>query len=158
MPKDRFMTKFLTLLASLLFFAGCGSSQSRQASSVLIPVVERVNAKLELTEPVTGNAEITVFQFLWFKFKSGDTGKMGDLTGQLALSHEYSVGNFLFGSPASKNDAVSAAKYNVINTGTNDAIIETKVHADNVGFSLLGILGWGKATAKIEGRGVVLKK
>ena len=35
-----------------------------------------------------------------------------------------------------------------------DGIIETKAKVETTGFSLLGLIGWGTATANVEGQGV----
>jgi hypothetical protein len=135
-------------------------SGARQASSVIKPEIDnKVASTLELADSISSKAEISVFQLLWFKFKSGDNGKFGGFSDDLGTPYtdDFSVGNFLWGSPASQRDAVSSAKYKAIITGRNDAIIETKVQVTNSGFSLLGIIGWGRAEATVEGRGVTLK-
>jgi hypothetical protein len=61
---------------------------------------------------------------------------------------------FLFGSPASRQAALSAARHEAVEKSDADGIIETKAKVDTTGFSLLGIIGWGTATANVEGQGV----
>ncbi|MEI7775416.1 MAG: hypothetical protein WCK17_11650, partial [Verrucomicrobiota bacterium] len=63
---------------------------------------------------------------------------------------------FLFGSPASRESALSAARHDAVENSDGDGIIETKAKVDTTGFSLLGVIGWGTATAVVEGQGVKL--
>jgi hypothetical protein len=61
---------------------------------------------------------------------------------------------FLFVSPALRESALSAARHQAVEKSDVDGIIETKAKVDTTGFSLLGFIGWGTATATVEGEGV----
>jgi hypothetical protein len=159
-------TKALVAATSMALLSGCASTTVRQSASSLNPQVESTlpNAHMELAQPLSASATIQVYQVLGMKFTSGDAGKYGGLTGGLGHSLVYNDLNLfslLFGSPASKSDAVNAAKYNAIMANADapvDSMIETRVQANSAGFSLLGLLGYGTATAQVDGHGVILKK
>lgn len=58
----------------------------------------------------------------------------------------------------SRRDAESAAVYNAITRNQVDGAICTKMTSETSGFSLLGIVGYGSATANLEGHGAKLVK
>jgi hypothetical protein len=160
------LSKMMVAALSMAVLSGCASTTARQSANVLKPEVETKlsNTHMELAQPLTASATINVYQVLGIKFTSGDAGKYGGFTEGLGHSLAYNDLNLfslLFGSPASKADAVTAAKYNAIMASKEvpiDSMIETRVQATSLGFSLLGLLGYGTATAQVDGHGVVLKK
>jgi hypothetical protein len=53
---------------------------------------------------------------------------------------------------------LSAARNEAVEKSEADGIIETKAKVDTTGFSLLGLIGWGTASASVEGQGVKISK
>jgi hypothetical protein len=151
----------VVLVATIL--TGCATtSQLGKMSGGTVPAPQ-VNANtgawLLLGNRVNGKAEVTCGQFLFVKTCGGDVGKSGSLTqellsqGPLQTFQSFSIGDLLFGPPVSENQAVRAAYYNILDAGNTDSVLQVKAKTSVSGFSFLGLFGWGRATAMIEGIG-----
>ena len=157
--------RLLIAAASMVALSACTNMSVHQGGNKLSPQVTSTlsNAEMQLANPVSAQATIHAFQVLGMTFKSGDAGKSGNIDSSLStLSFDdLNVANLLFGSPAKKSEAISAARYNAMLSNPEqaaDALIETRVQSTVHGFSLLGILGYGSSSAKVEGYGVKLQK
>jgi hypothetical protein len=154
------MSKLFILMPALiasLMFAGCAGRTAQQAGSTITPAA---NSKItmELADPVKATAHISSVQFLFMTFSTGDTGKAGAINNGLSVEEQWSLGDFLFGPPVSRCEVAQAAAFNAIQTGSIDAVYQSKVSTETSGFSLLGLIGYGTASATVEGHGVKLTK
>lgn len=61
-----------------------------------------------------------------------------------------------FQPPVDRKSAVAAAYYDAIENSTADYIVQTRAKVETTGFSLLGIVGYGKAAASVSGQGLKL--
>jgi len=173
----------LLLTTSAMFSACATSSATKQGGAIKIQVNE-VNAHIELGKRTNGTAEISTFQIFGLKFHSDASGKrFSGMTSNLVVpGYAASAGDstsaslpgvalinsglgqvaslasdplyFMFGTPASREAALSAARHEAVEKSDADGIIETKARVETSGFSLLGLIGWGTANASVEGQGV----
>lgn len=170
------------LIISSALLSACATSSATKQGGAINPNVNDVNAHIELGRRTGASAEITTFQILGLKFHSDAAGKrFSGLRSNLvvpgyavtpsadssipgvailegAVSQVGAIATdplyFLFGSPASREAALSAARHEAVEKCDADGIIETKAKVETTGFSLLGLVGWGSATANVEGQGV----
>jgi hypothetical protein len=175
-------TQTIALLLTSALFSACATSSATKQGGAINPSVSDVNAHIELGRRTAASAEISTFQIFGLKFHSDVDGKrFSGLRSNLVVPGysstatsvssipgvalvEGALGSagtlvsdplyFLFGSPASRQAALSAARHEAVEKSDADGIIETKAKVDTTGFSLLGIIGWGTATANVEGQGV----
>lgn len=159
MPTSRFILCIAMVATACL--AGC-SAGARQGATIPAPSAATECAKFELAAPLQASSEVNAVQILFLTFPFGDSGKHGHFAG---ASGEGWPGDsfpniwaFLFGPPVSRRDAESAAVYNAITRNQVDGAICTKIKSETSGFSLLGIIGYGTATANLEGHGAKLVK
>ena len=171
-------------LAVASTFSACSTTSATKQGGAISPNINDINAHLSLANRTKGAAEISTFQILGLKFHSDASGKRfsGQSTALVVPGYSGSTSAnsgvvipgaaeisglmnqsssllsdplyFLFGSPATREGALSAARNEAVETSAGDGIIETKAKVDTTGFSLLGIIGWGTATATVEGQGV----
>lgn len=171
------------LILSSAFLSACATSSATKQGGAINPSVSDVNAHIELGTRTSASAEISTFQVLGLKFHSDASGKRfsglrsnlvvpgyattaaasgstlpGEAVINGAIGQATSIATdplyFLFGSPASRESALSAARHEAVEKSQADGIIETKAKVETTGFSLLGIIGWGTASATVEGQGV----
>jgi|JI61114BRNA_FD_contig_111_371886_length_1943_multi_3_in_0_out_0_1 hypothetical protein len=157
--------RLLSMAACAVVLSACSSMSVSQGGNHLKPEVPPTlaNTEMVMTDPVSAQATVHAIQVLGMTFKSGDAGKSGSVNDSLkTLSlDDLNLINLLFGSPVSKSEAISAARYNALVANPekmSDALVETRVQSTVHGFSLLGILGYGTATATVDGYGVKLQK
>lgn len=172
----------LGILSSALLSA-CATSSATKQGGAINPNVNDVNAHIELGRRTSASAEINTFEIFGLKFHSDASGKrfsglqsnlvvpgyaatpaanqqaipgVSDIQGALgrfaAISSDPLY--FLFGTPASREAALSAARHEAVERSEADGIIETKAKVETTGFSLFGLIGWGTAAASVEGQGV----
>jgi len=176
--------KTALLLTTSAMLSACATSSATKQGGAINPQVNDVNAHIELGKRTTGAAEISTFQIFGLKFHSDASGKrFSGMTSNLVVpGYAASAGNstsaslpgealinsglgqvaslasdplyFLFGTPASREAALSAARHEAVEKSDADGIIETKARVETSGFSLLGLIGWGTANASVEGQGV----
>jgi len=121
------------------------------------PHVTDINAHLTPGAYVEGIGEIKTFELLGLKFSGGTQKKVGNIGSGLDIEIDTPILNpmrWFFDSPANPHAAVDAAYYDAIEKNNSDGIISTRVQAELTGFTLFHIIGWGTATAKINGREV----
>ena len=121
------------------------------------PHVTDINAHLTPGAYVEGIGEVKTFELIGLKFSGGTQKRVGAIGNGLDIETQTPILNpmrLLFDSPANVQAAVDAAYYDAIDKNNADGIISTRVRADQTGFTLLHIIGWGTATAKINGREV----
>jgi hypothetical protein len=175
-------TQILSIALSAALLPACATSSATKQGGAINPNVNDVNAHIELGRRTSASAEISTFQIFGLKFHSDASGKrFSGLRSNLVVPGyaatpstnsalpgislvEGAVGqvgsiaadplHFLFGSPASRESALSAARHDAVEKSDADGIIETKAKVETTGFSLLGLIGWGTATANVEGQGV----
>jgi hypothetical protein len=171
-------------LAALCTLSACSTTSATKQGGAIDPRIRDINAHLSLAERTKGSAEISTFQILGLKFHSDASGKRFSGQSTALVVPGYAVGveqasgsslpgtaevarvvnaytalfsdplYFLFGSPATREGALSAARNEAVEHSAGDGIIETKAKVETTGFSLLGIIGWGTANASVEGQGV----
>jgi hypothetical protein len=170
------------LLLSSVLLSACATSSATKQGGAINPSVSDVNAHIELGKRTSASAEISTFQILGLRFHSDASGKrfsglrsnlvvpgyaatpaatspipggalIEGVTGQASSLFSDPL-YFLFGSPASRDAALSSARHDAVEASDADGIIETKAKVETTGFSFLGIIGWGTATANVEGQGV----
>ena len=125
------------------------------------PHVTDINAHLTPGAYVEGIGEIKTFELLGLKFSGGTQKKVGAIGSGLDIEIDTPILNpmrWLFDSPANPQAAVDAAYYDAIEKNNSDGIISTRVQAELTGFTLFHIIGWGTATAKINGREVKISE
>ncbi len=125
------------------------------------PHVTDINAHLTPGAYVEGIGEIKTFELLGLKFSGGTQKKVGAIGSGLDIEIDTPILNpmrWFFESPANAQAAVDAAYYDAIDKNNSDGIISTRVQADQTGFTLFHIIGWGTATAKINGREVKISE
>jgi hypothetical protein len=170
------------LIASSVLLSACATSSATKQGGAINPNVNDVNAHIELSNRTSASAEISTFEILGLKFHSDASGKrFSGLRSNLvvpgysvtpstgasipvlsvaegALSEAGSIlsdpVHFLFGSPASRESALSSARHDAVERSNADGIIETKAKVETTGFSLLHLVGWGTASATVEGQGI----
>ena len=176
----------LVLISTASLLSACATSSSTKQGGAISPNVGDVNGHIELGKKTKGSASISTFEIFGLRFHSDASGKRfsgqssnlvvpaysgyasstsgssipGEAIINNGLGKVSSIANdpihFLFGSPASSEAALSAARYEAVESSEGDGIIETKAKADTSGFSLLHFSGWGTATAQVEGQGIKL--
>ncbi len=166
-----------------LLLSACATSSSTKQGGAIRPNITDMNARIELGKRTKASAEIHTFEIFGLKFHSDASGKrFSGTTSNLvvpgyassaasstsSLPGEAIINNglgqvsafasdplhLMFGSPASREAALSAARHDAVEKTDADGIIETKAKVDTTGFSLLRFIGWGTATATVEGQGV----
>ena len=121
------------------------------------PHVTDINAHLTPGAYVEGIGEIKTFELLGLKFSGGTQKKVGAIGSGLDIEIDTPILNpmrWFFDSPANPQAAVDAAYYDAIEKNNSDGIISTRVQSELTGFTLFHIIGWGTATARINGREV----
>jgi hypothetical protein len=181
------LTQSTLLLACAGLLSACATSSATKQGGALSIQVRDVDAHIGLAQRTSGTAEISTFQIFGLKFHSDASGKrfsgqtsnlvvpgyavapspnVSTFPGEALLTGALgNVGGiakdplyFLFGSPATREGALSAARNEAVEKSEADGIIETKAKVDTTGFSLLGLIGWGTASASVEGQGVKISK
>ena len=137
---------------------GCSTSRNNMSiGHVSPPHVTDINAHLTPGAYVEGFGEVETFELLGLKFSGGTQKRVGAIGNGLDIETQTPILNpmrLLFDSPANVQAAVDAAYYDAIDKNNSDGIISTRVQAELTGFTLFHIIGWGTATAKINGREV----
>lgn len=152
------MKSTLLLLAALLvLMTACSTSYNGSPGGKVSAGIQGADARLKLTKRISGEASITTLQLFGFNFHDNAEGcRVGCLGEQLNLKRGLPLNPFafLFESPASCQRALDAACYAAIRDANCDAMVQTKVWAQSNGFSLLGFIGYGTATATVDGVGM----
>lgn len=148
--------------ALLATTTGCRTTAvNAVASAQPVPNRPEIDAKLvPMKGKVTGEANVTAFQFLFFNFGTGQLNKkIGKVTDPLLPPGAFwSLQNLNpFQSPVDHQSALQAAYYDAIENSDADALMETRAKVEGFGFSLFGIIGYGKAAASITGKGLKIE-
>lgn len=153
----------LSVLGIALLSGCAGTNQNSIAGSRIgdpyIP--EEVNAHLDLSNRVSGTATVETYQILFVKFNAGgQESRVGNVGNRLTLKEGVSLNPFelLFKSPADKQAAVDAAYFEAVENGNCDALINTKVRLHTDGYSILGLFGYGTASAAVDAYGLNITK
>jgi hypothetical protein len=148
-------------LSGCLFYTGCGTTSENAMHNRTIGGIStnpiNINAHLQPVGPVQGQAEITAFQFLFYPFGTGEK-QYGNIESPLLPPSKFFSLHSLnpFKAPVDRQSAINEAYYNAIENTSADYLVETRAKVETKGFSLFGIIGWGKAVATVSGQGLKL--
>ena len=156
------LNKKILLIVATALISGCNTNRNNMTTGrVASPVIEDIDAHLKVGNQIKGSGEISTLEIFGVHFTGGVNKKVGSVGNGLYVNTETPILNplrWLFGSPANVNAAIDSAYYDAVDKSDAAGIITTRVKTKKTGFTVLHIVGWGTASADINGHEVQIKE